>query len=52
VTRNGRNGKGARVRRRMTVYLPPELAQRLEDRAHATRTEISEIVAAALEKHL
>lgn len=39
-------------RRRMTVYLPPELAERLERRAFEERRELSEIIAAALARHL
>ncbi len=41
-----------RVRRRMTVYLPPELARELALHAVTQGEDVSDIVAAAVAKHL
>jgi hypothetical protein len=44
--------KDGRVRRRITAYLPPDLAQRLSVEAAATGREASEIVSAAVAAYL
>jgi hypothetical protein len=44
--------KDGRVRRRITAYLPPELAQHLALNAVATGREVSDVVAAALAAYL
>jgi hypothetical protein len=41
-----------RQRRRMTIYLPPELAQRLKLHSVTTGEDMSDVVARALEAHL
>ena len=43
----GGGRRGARTLRRMTVYLPLDLAEALDDLAHARRESKSEILAAA-----
>jgi hypothetical protein len=44
--------KDGRVRRRITAYLPPELAQHLALHAVATGREVSDVVAAAVSAYL
>ena len=44
-----RTRAGGRVTRRMTIYLPPELAERVEREAFATRTTVSLLAQAAFE---
>lgn len=44
--------QSGKVRRRMTVYLPPELAKRLAVHCAGEGVEMSTVVAEALEKHL
>ena len=44
--------RDGRVRRRMTVYLPPDLAKKLKIYAVSEDREISDVVAEAVEKLL
>ena len=44
--------RDGRVRRRMTVYLPPDLAKKLKIHAVIEDREISDVVAEAVEKLL
>jgi hypothetical protein len=44
--------RGARTLRRLTVYLDPELAKRLQGRAAERDQSMSDVIAAALEAHL
>lgn len=44
--------KDGRVRRRITAYLPPELAQHLALHAVATGREVSDVVTAAVAAYL
>lgn len=44
--------RGARQLRRMTVYLEPELAQRLAIHSAGTGSTLSDIIGEALSKHL
>lgn len=44
--------RDGRVRRRMTVYLPPDLAKKLKIYAVSEDREISDVVAEAVEKML
>jgi hypothetical protein len=43
--------KGARIARRLTVYLPIELADELADRARRERQSMSDVAASALAEH-